>query len=397
MPLPANMKIKQQLPQSDQPLWEGPAGNGPNGGVSFSLLSRYLVCKERFRILTMEGLKPREGFNSRLEFGSMWHICEDATGRGIDPFYQEAVYPGASEHTWGELLAYCKDLADRYRLDQEQINHWYEVTKALFPVYQEYWTEINPDKRKREPLEREQVFDLLYTLPSGRQVRLRGKRDGSDLVDGKAVELLENKTKSQIDVDKITRQLKFDLQTMLYVIVLQEEQIKMANTTMIAHRDDYRWKLGRNPIVGVRYNVVRRSAHKSIESMMKKVNDDYKAGRIGEWFSRWEVPVYEPDYKTFKEQCFHPILENLIDDYEWWNFCIWRGEGRRPGIDDEDPFNYVLREEQFPRHQSRHFRFPYGVYHPISEGGFDDVDEYMATGSLVGLERPSTLFPELES
>ena len=53
------------------PLWEGPAGTGPNGGITFSLLSRFLVCRERFRVHAVLGLRPADDFNHRLEFGSM--------------------------------------------------------------------------------------------------------------------------------------------------------------------------------------------------------------------------------------------------------------------------------------------------------------------------------------
>ena len=41
--------------------WKGPEV----AGVSQSLLSRYLTCKERFRIKTIEGLKPVQQFFHR--------------------------------------------------------------------------------------------------------------------------------------------------------------------------------------------------------------------------------------------------------------------------------------------------------------------------------------------
>jgi hypothetical protein len=47
-------------------------------------------------------------------------------------------------------------------------------------------------------------------------------------------------------------------------------------------------------------------------------------------------------------------------------------------------------------HGPVHWRHPFGVYDALNEGGSSDLDEYLETGSTVGLERASTLFPELE-
>ena len=43
-----------------------------------------------------------------------------------------------------------------------------------------------------------------------------------------------------------------------------------------------------------------------------------------------------------------------------------------------------------------HFRFPYGVFNPISAGLPTDLDAHLDTGSTVGLRRVDKLFPELQ-
>jgi hypothetical protein len=43
-----------------------------------------------------------------------------------------------------------------------------------------------------------------------------------------------------------------------------------------------------------------------------------------------------------------------------------------------------------------HWRTPYGFYNVLAEGGSTELDEYLATGSELGLERTSKLFRELE-
>ena len=70
-----------KVPQSRGPVWTGPMDSGPNGGVTFSLLSRYIADPERFRIKVMEGWGPAPTFNHRIEYGSMWHVCEEALAK----------------------------------------------------------------------------------------------------------------------------------------------------------------------------------------------------------------------------------------------------------------------------------------------------------------------------
>lgn len=356
------------------PLWAGPCGEGANGGVTQSLLSRYLACPERFRILVVEGLKAADSFSPALEYGNMWHVCEEhfAFGKG---------------RVWANhLTTYCKELCKKYPLQQEQVNHWYQLCLEQFPLYIEHW-QHHPDVQQRTPLMQEQEFDVPYTLPSGRVVRMRGKWDSVDLI-GKGKEagvyIQENKTKSQVDEGKLRRQLRRDLQSMFYVIAYGTWQ----------QLDDYgvpiRFPEAVNALIrGVRYNVIRRSAHKSVESMVKKIEEDRGNGRVGEWFAWWKVEISQRDVERFKVECLHPILENLCDDYEWWADVCTNGK-----TDGYDVWSHDTRADAF-NHKRRQFLFPYGVYAPVAEGGFGETDEYIETGSTVGLQRCENLFPEL--
>lgn len=378
---PLDSALSRRAKEPCEPLWQGPDGAGPNGGVTQSLLARYLCCKERFRVKTVEGLSPVDTFEPRIEYGNMWHVCEEALAKpkltGLDSTWERS------------LQEYVRGLCSKYRMQQDAINDWYEKCKAQFPLYVAWWRD-HVDVKDRTPLLQEQVFDVPYRLPSGRTVRLRGKWDSVDLIGkGKAagIYVQENKTKSSIDAAKIARQVTFDLQSMFYLVALETArqspkdfigtavEIKNGKSTETVH-----------PIAGVRYNVIKRSAHKSIESMLKKINEDIADGRGGEWFSRWKIEILPGDVEKFRRECLDPVLENLCDDYEWWDRCL-----RLCG----DVWRYEARRAEFPEHQQRHYRYPYGIYNVLDEGGFSDVDEYLSSGSTVGLYRPSTLFPEL--
>lgn len=349
--MPATLKDKLNQARAKQPrgpLWKGPEVDG----VTQSLLGRFLSCRERFRLLVVEGWQAAPRFSAPLEFGNMWHACEEAYAAGLDWLHG---IPGLNHH--------CQGLMNKYPMDREQIEHWYSKAAALFPRYVEHWSK-HDDVRERTPLLQEQTFDVSYKLPSGRTIRLRGKWDAVDLIGkgkGAGVWLQENKTKSGIDQSKIQRQLLFDLQTMLYLASLEID-------------GQTRWGIRKPPnILGIRYNVVRRAAHKTAESMMRKFEEDAADGRIGEWFARWKVEVSTNDVVRFRRECLDPILEQLCD---WWK--------------------NVVTDTSNPPWGLGHFRYPFGVYNPVAEGGFSDVDNFLETGSTAGLQRCTNLFPELE-
>lgn len=384
MPLSDKLPRGRVKPQPEPgPLWKGPERDG----VTFSLLNRFLACRERFRVRVIEGLRPAETFNHRIEYGNLWHACEEAlAAHRADPDRNPA-----DDSRWGErdegvgncwdvpLLSYAESLAHKYPLQQEQIDHWYNVCRVQFAEYVRYWSQ-HPDVTARTPLLQEAVFDVPYELPSGREVRLRGKFDSVDLIGegkGAGVYLQENKTKGDVNHEAVRRQLTFDLQTMMYVVALG--RIAPAGP--------------RVPVKGVRYNVVRRplsggqgtiTRHKPSK---KNPAGESKAefysrlrGIIAEYpdtyFARWKVEVGPADVTAFRRQCLDPILEQLCDWYSWVRHAADNGH---------DVFDKPI-----------HYRLPFGTSNPIWEGYESDLDNYLLTGSTVGLTRAETLFPELE-
>lgn len=367
MSLASKIKGKHIAKSRKAPVWKGPEEDG----ITQSLLARFLSCRERFRLLVVEGLKPADHFEPRIEYGNMWHVCEEALascGRfgQIDGELESSIFD--------QLANYGKQLAKRYPLDREKIDHWYQLCKAFFPRYVEYWQE-HPDVKDRTPLMQEEVFYVPYKLPSGRVVRLRGKFDSVDLIGkGKTagIYLQENKTKSTIDQVKLNRQLRFDLQTMFYLVALDWYTCQEGGKVLdVVPREVF----ANHVIAGVRYNVIRRPAHKSVDNAVKKFEEDKAAGRVGEWFARWRVEVSAKDVERFRKQCLDPILEQLCD---WWRDSGWFNPF------DKSNENHI------------HWRHPFGIYNPMDEGGCSDLDHYLETGDEIGLQRTDNLFPELE-
>jgi hypothetical protein len=350
------------------PLWKGPEADG----ITQNLLSRFLVDRERFRLLVVEGLRPADSWNHRTGYGDMWHVCEQALAQHEKDGLWET-------RLWDHSRQKCQ----RFPTQVEEITKWAEICKRQFPLYVEHWRH-HEDNQKRQNLMAEKVFDITYKLPSGRFVRLRGKWDSVDLIgSGKKarVYLQENKTKGDIDEVQMKRQLTFDLQTMLYLVALSCSGQKPAGT---------RYNVVRRPLSGGR-GTIRPNAAKTkkdrktgIVTIAKPAETmpqfyDRLAGLIKAdpdfYFMRWRTEVELGDLMRFRGECLDPVLEALCD---WWGFIT----------ENPDPFFNAGG-------RGTHWRYPFGVYNPLDEGNASDLDEHLVSGSMVGLQRVENLFPEL--
>lgn len=348
---------------SNRPLWKGPEIDG----ITFSLLNRYLTDKERFRIYTYEGLAPKQAFSHILEFGNMWHICE------------ETIAKKDGNGLWKESLKdYAVKLCKRFPYNVTDIDKWYNVCLALFPVYRKFRKE-REKYNKRTSLLSEYPFHVRIHLPSGYNVLLRGKWDSVYILrkDGQlGIWLHENKTKGEIDEERIGKQLKYDLQTMLYLVALRQHC-----------KGKFRY-----PVMGVVYNVVRRPLSggkytirqhapskknpngESKQDFYKRLNQVFNEDPK-HFFKRWVVKITDDDIDKFQQQTLIPLLTELC---VWWSTiveCKGNPFGAIPGL---------------------HYRMPYGIYNPLSDNGHTEYDDYLDSGNTAGLEIKQTVFPELE-
>lgn len=362
-----NKAIKKAKDKLDGTLWEGPESDGVNGGVTQSLLGKFKVCRERTRLLVVEGYRTRERFNSSIEYGNMWHLCEECLASGQD---------------WtSSLRELCNGLLRKYPNDQEDIDKWYNCCKIQFPVYVGYW-KTHPDVKSRTPVYQEEAFCVPYELPTGRVVHLKGKFDSVDRIkiNGKeGVYLQENKTKGDPKERDLLNQLQYDNQTMFYLIALK---------TLLEIEE----KNGK--VKGVRYNVVRKPLsggkgsirrHKPTKKNPEGESKAHYYQRLraiieedpGNFFMRFLVDVSPTDVRKYEKQTLIPLLEQIC---MWWDWVSSK-EGRK------EPFA-----------NSIHWRNPYGIFDPLSTGNAKidgDVDNYLNTGNEVGLERSEVMFPEL--
>ncbi len=352
--MPATKFKPPPKPKPRPPVWAGPEDAGNQGGITFSLLSRFLTCRERFKAKVIDGWKPVEGFNHRIEYGHLFHVAE------------EAHYAG---QPWGNaLLTYRDRLSAKYPLAAEQVHHWWRVASVQMLEYVRYWQQH--DATFGQSVGQEYQFRVPYKLPSGRTVYLRGKVDG---LFRKPWTIRETKTKGEVDLLALQRQMTFDLQTMLYAIAVSTEYKVTDGPIKVVYN------LVTRPLSGGKNSIKRKEVNKT--NRRAETADEFYGrlqGVIREdpthFFNRLEVNVQQPHLKTFRSKCLDPILENV---------CCWYESVTTGAVGNvrADCMNWI---------------HPFGVRNMLDEGGHTDLDEYVFSGSTVGLERVTELFEELK-
>ncbi len=364
-------------PKQRKPLWGGPE----EVGVTQSMLQGFMQCRERFRLRVIDGLDTVDAFNHSVEYGNLFHLCEEVLV-GHKFSWQSALKKAATA------------LANQYPLQLAQVEKCYQMCRTQFPIYIAYWQKNDKASKKRQLLS-EYEFKVPYSLPSGRIVLLKGKWDGAS-VEGRGRNeklcLDEHKTKGDINEGQLQRQLTFDMQTMFYVTALQAQVEGESAQNNILGRDygpvrQINYNVIRRPLAGGKYSIKPLSGKQYVnkpnippESMAqfyarlgKLIEDDPS------WFfMRWQVQLQKSDITNFRQQTLDPLLEQLCDWYSLVAACYRRGL---------NPF--IVGSKLI------HWRHPFGVYDVLGQGGVTDLDEYLATGSMTGLQKVTRLFPEL--
>lgn len=342
-------------------LWKGPHEDG----ITQSLLARFLVCRERFRLYTIEGIREIEEFDPAMEYGSLFHI---------------AIEHHLSGKPWESAVKdYAQELHSNYPTDSEEIDKWYALCCIQFPLYLEHVKrkERSIPVPRREILQ-EEDFKIPYPLPSGHVVILRGKIDGL-FARGDSLKLDEHKTKSYIDERRIGETLKFNFQTMFYHTALRT-MIKQG--LLILPRKMH--------VAGTQYNVIRRplsskypirqKKSETIDQFYQREGDNIKA-KPQDYFITMNAMITASDVTDFQEQCLNPLLEQLC---EWWQYMVsCNGEPFEEGTDPH-------------YHDPIHYRTPWGVFNSMFGGFQGPYYDYLSKGHPGSIVPVTSLFRELE-
>lgn len=358
-------QLKKAHAKLQETLWKGPEEDG----ITFSLLSKFMVCKERFRLLTVEGLQEKEDFNHKLFYGNLWHKCEENLASPVK--YNK---PELDKKWLTDIGLLAADEGHKYPFHKDKIKLWMDICRYQFPIYVDHYRN-HPGVIFGDKLFSEKVFEEKITLPSGRVVKLKGKFD-SVYLKRNSLQIQENKTKGDIDTNHIMKQLRFDAQTMIYVTALDSYRTNenLPKVTEIIYN------VVRRPLSGGKHSIVRHKPTKSNpegetqEQFLTRLSDLIYQNK-DHFFTRFTVNLSQEDINKFKEQFLFPKLEELC---QWWK---WVKDSK---VTKKNIFENPI-----------HCRTPYGIWNPLADGGATCYDYYLDSKELTGLEKCLNLFPEL--
>lgn len=339
-------------------LWRGPEEDG----ITFSLLARFLECRERFRLLVQEGLKEPLEWDHKIQYGSLFHEGLDAWQDGKDP--SKAVHK------------YARQLKDEYPSDIEDIDKWVGICLVQLQEYIRYWN-MHRDPFRKEILQ-EEPFRVPYQLPNGRTVILRGKYDSIYQVKQTSLYIQENKTKGYIDEERIAATLHGNFQTMLYQVALRASVYDKT----IHNIPDPILLPPKSKVVGVCFNIIRRPLSEKHPIRPRKAENPqqfYK--RIGTvirekpqfYFLRKTIPITTKQLFHFQRTMLDPILTQVVT---WWDLIQKH----------KDPFTIP---------NGLHFQTPWGMWNALANGFEGQYFNFLAKGQRTSLIEIDNLFPEL--
>lgn len=453
MSTPATRASRVPTPERvHRPIWKGPLIDG----ITKSLCEKFLECPERFRLLTVEGLTEHQPYSHALEYGNIFHEALEAysasqnpgnlqnknhktrepTTPGGIPFPNVSPQESPRDLAWQlpcsvAVKKYIGKLRAKYPESEKEIRKWEALFYQQFPLYVSYWEKVESRNNvvsqgaaHKQYLKQEECFRVPYTLPSGRQVTLRGKWDAV-YRQGSSIYLQEHKVKGSIDVEGMQATLWSEFQTGLYLVALKEHY---KNTKSNFGTTQKSRAIKPSDIKGVLYNVIRRplSDRYSLYRRKTETGEQFYT-RVGEkiaekpeeYFYRFKAVISAGTLTRFKDECLHPILERVCDWYEHVSLNLENpfGNQQKPvaypapylTTRDYDNFHKAWETEEERRayvagyHDASkkfthglHYRFPWGIYHSLATGWRGSYFNLLTRGSTATLQKVQTFYPELE-
>lgn len=262
-------------------------------GVTQSALSTFLECERRTDLRILRGIKKVSG-EELFSFGKSFHTLLHVL---YGYFARTGHIPSVID-----LVNWYED----YERTHTQVTQEFETNlakiEAVLQAYVETWRD---DFTVRNWVELEQTFDFPFTLPSGRTVRLCGKRDGvSRSKADQTLQLFETKTKTQINDYLIGLHLNIDLQTQLYALsILNDYRVcPEGGLYNVVRNPSLRYTPGKKETLKVYRDRIYADAKARPEHYFFRYHVIFEESRLLEWRDRWLGPMID----RFVDWCLRP-------------------------------------------------------------------------------------------
>lgn len=384
-----------------KPFWEGPYSNGPEGGITQTLLSKWLCCRHRFWLQTVCGAIDPRDFDIPLYYGDAFHNALETFALGRH-----------NPITAGQRIKdYFHRIAEADPQAAHKAGYWSRICYDQFLAYCKHWQEQDSGLKS---LVEERPFCMAYKLPSGRTIYLRGKMDGI-IMSGPSVYLFEHKIKGEVDVSNLVDTLAQNAQAMFYL----PAALEFAKLNGLTKIDGLLYNVIQRPLAGRKHSIKQKKGRKcknkdgTTEIRGAETQEAFQqrlAGLYGkhsdDFFYRWKIAISEDELQRFQRESLDPILEQLCD---WWDsiqgnpFDPWNSYRKYSsaeatalefgGASTESGYRTVTREFKVPN--KFHYRTPFGVFNKLAKGLTGDYQTYLTKGDKSSLKAIKTLFPEL--
>ena len=293
------------IPKPDKPAWSGPY----EGGITQSLLNRFLQCPFQFYLYAICGLKEPKALNNNLIWGDILHVGLEHALRGETLQvakqamleYTSKKYPRApatyNSTTWEMLQLY--------------------PIQATIDLWEGIDTEVVINDNVLLP---GRVYCNYQVMPD-RMVRVRGK---VDMLAKNRTRIGDHKCKGRVYAQETLQELLHDLQMNLY-------------SYMLGSIENWQYDLIQIPEEAYRVPPPRgvESADHWANRIFHVAVDSQNGFPISRYVNRWiyNIPHFQPvdKIKAYFNYTIAPLMHRICD---WWDYVT------HPSFDPNDPACY---------------------------------------------------------
>jgi len=284
--------------------WKGPL----RGGITQSLLTRFLECPYRFYLYAGLGLEEPVEPEPNLIWGDICH-------KGLELLI---------EKKWERTEFTPEDWEEIYGGVEEHIkSDWPGAPITFLPSIKQMLTLYNDEyKQTYGEFVTENKFQVEHTTPNGNLVSLRGKADGWNQ---EHKVLVEHKCKGKIDIQQTMRETPTDLQVNVYSYVLGTRTIIYD----LIRIPDTQWSLP------------PKRQYENPVSYIKSLYDKREWGdypiftKKHKWIQQMIIELNDEAVQQVMDETINPLIDKL---------CVYWDYVNQPNFDHDDPkfYNHIF-------------------------------------------------------